>query len=183
MKHMQDFEIYTCLTQENSSLFSTIPGCPSCGAPRDRYCRNGSYPRQLVCCINGSPSEHLISVCSLKCRSCGRSHALLPSVIVPYSSFSMGFLTSLIYARITRKFPTVPSLCQHFDISESTYYRIRKRFILDSKWLLAALDAFLDGTDFSHILQPAFNGTFPDVSKQVSATGMYYSRSNNNPIR
>lgn len=155
VKLLDDFEIYTRLTQEKPSLFPDIPSCPSCGAPRDRYCRNGSYSRQLICYSNGSLNDHLISVCSFKCRSCGRSHALLPSVIVPYSSYSLDFLLSLIYARITRKFPNIPSLCLHFGISESTYYRIRKRFILDSKWLILALEAFLDGAGLLHILRPA----------------------------
>lgn len=155
VKHLDDFEIYTRLTQEDPTLFSDAPCCPSCGAPRDRYCHNGSYSRQLICYSNGSLNDHLISVCSFKCRSCGRSHALLPSVIVPYSSYSLGFLTSLLYARITRKFPNIPSLCLHFGISESTYYRIRKRFILDSKWLLLALDTFLEGAGPTHILKPA----------------------------
>ena len=155
---MDDFEIYTRLTQEEPSLFSDVFSCPSCGAPRDRYCRNGSYSRQLICFINDSVCDHLISIHSLKCRSCGCSHALLPSVIVPYSSYSLGFLISLLYARITRQFSTVPSLCQYFGISESTYYRIRKRFILDSKWLLKALETFLDGADFPLILRSADPG-------------------------
>ena len=154
IKHLDDFVIYTRLTQVDSSLFSDTPGCPSCGSSRDRYCRNGSYSRQLICYSNGSLNDHLISVCSFKCCSCGRSHALLPSIIVPYSSYSLGFLLSLIYARITRKFPNIPSLCLHFGISESTYYRIRKRFVLDSKWLLLALETFLDGAGLTHILKP-----------------------------
>ena len=155
IKHLDDFEIYIRLSQEEPSLFSDAPSCPSCGAPRHRYCRNGSYPRQFVCYANGFPCDHLISIRDLRCRSCGHSHALLPSVIVPYSSYSLGFLISLIYARITRKFKNIPCLCQHFGISESTYYRIRKRFLLDSKWILEALAAFLDGTNFSHILRSA----------------------------
>lgn len=155
IKHLDDFEIYIRLSQEEPSLFSDVPSCTSCGAPRHRYCRNGSYPRQFVCYVNGFPCDHLISIRDLRCRSCGHSHALLPSVIVPYSSYSLGFLISLLYARITRQFHTVLSLCQHFGISESTYYRIRKRFILDSKWLLKALEAFLDDADFPHILRSA----------------------------
>ena len=155
IKNLDDFEIYIRLTQEEPSLFSDVPSCPSCGAPQAKYCRNGSYPRQFVCYVNDSLCDNRISVCSLKCRSCGHSHALLPSVIIPYSSYSLGFLISLLYARITRMFPNIPSLCQHFGISESTYYRIRKRFILDSKWLLKALETFLDGADFPYILRPA----------------------------
>lgn len=38
----------------------------------------------------------------------------------------------VIYAKLTRKFPTVEGLCEHFGISVSTYYRIYKRFLTDS---------------------------------------------------
>lgn len=154
LKHFDDFQIYVRLTEDGPSFLSDAPACPSCGASKDRYCLNGSYLRQFVCYTNGSPCDHQISVRSLKCLSCRHSHALLPSVIVPYSSYSLGFLISLLYSRITRQFQNVPSLCQHFGISESTFYRIRKRFLLDSRWLFLALQTFLDDPKLNHILKP-----------------------------
>ena len=45
--------------------------------------------------------------------------ALQLSVIVPYSSYSIGFLTRVIYATITKQFPTIEELCHHFQISVS----------------------------------------------------------------
>lgn len=121
---------------------SMISECPSCHAPFSSFRRNGSYKRHLVCYHDGHVCDQLIRVRSVLCSSCNSSHALLISVIIPYSSYSLGFLISLLYARLTRKFPSVLSLCAHFDISESTYYRIKKRFVLDSKEFMAALHAF-----------------------------------------
>lgn len=134
-----------CSLLENL-CFSMISECPSCHAPFSAFRRNGSYRRHLVCYHGGRVCDRLITVRSALCSSCSSSHALLVSVIIPYSSYSLSFLISLLYARLTRKFPSVLSLCSHFDISESTYYRIRKRFVLDSKEFMAALHAFSQDT-------------------------------------
>ena len=94
------------------------------------------------------------AVRSCFCISCRHSHALLPSSIVPYSSYSLVFLISLLYARITGKFPSVSSLCEHFDISESTYYRIKKRFVLDLNFLRKAIHTLTQVLE--RITAPAF---------------------------
>lgn len=118
--------------------------CPSCHAPAPAFRRNGSYQRHLVCYSKGCVCDRLVTVRSCLCSSCGHSHSLLPSLIIPYSSYSPGFLISLLYARITGKFGSVISLCEHFDISESTYYRIRRRFVLDSRTFMDAVCSLLD---------------------------------------
>ena len=156
MKHLSDFDIYSFM--QNSCL-SMAPGCPSCGAPQSKYCRNGSYRRHFVCYEDGAVCSRTITIRSVRCSSCLKSHALLPSVIIPWSSFSLGFIISLLYARVTGKFPSVLSLCEHFDISESAYCRLRKRFTLDSKELLAALGTLMEVLDLMEALfssEPAY---------------------------
>lgn len=141
IKHLDDYDIYSFM---KNSCFSQAPACPSCGAPQSKYHRNGSYKRHFVCYEDGNVCSRTITIRSVRCSSCMRTHALLPSVIIPWSSFSLGFIISLLYARVAGKFPSVLSLCEHFDISESTYYRLRKRFTLDSKELLAALGTLME---------------------------------------
>lgn len=136
---------------EKSSL-SMAPGCPSCGAPQSKYRCNGSYQRHFVCYEDGAVCSRSITIRSVKCSSCLKSHVLLVSIIIPWSSYSLGFIISLLYARVTGKFPSVLSLCEHFDISESTYYRLRKRFTLDSKELLAALGTLMEVLDLMEAL-------------------------------
>lgn len=144
IKHLDDHTVYSMI---ESSCFSMVSSCPSCHAPSAHCSHNGSYQRHLVCYSNGCVCDRLISVHSLLCPSCGHSHALLPSLIIPWSSYSLGFTISLLYSRITRKFPTVHSLCEHFDISERTYYRMKVRFSLDSKALLEAIHTFMQAVD------------------------------------
>lgn len=149
---MNDYDIYSFM--ENLCL-SDAPFCPSCGAPQSKYRRNGSYQRHFVCYDDGAVCSHTITIRSLRCSSCMKSHALLVSVIIPWSSYSLGFIISLLYARVARKLPSVLSLCEHFDISESTYYRLRKRFTLDSKGLLAALSTLMEVLDLMETLYAA----------------------------
>lgn len=149
IKHINDYDIYSFMEK---SCLSMAPGCPSCGAPQSKYWRNGSYQRHFVCYEDGSVCNRAITIRSIRCPSCGKSHALLVSVIIPWSSYSLGFIISLPYARVTGRFPPVLSLCEHFDISESTYYRLRKRFTLDSKELLAALGTLMEVLDLMEAL-------------------------------
>ena len=144
IKHLNDYDIYSFM---QDSCLSEAPACPSCGAPQSKYQRNGSYKRHFVCYEDGAVCSRTITVRSVRCSSCMGSHALLVSVIIPFSSFSLGVIISLLHARVTGKFPSVLSLCEHFDISESTYYRLRKRFTLDSKELLAALGTLMEALD------------------------------------
>lgn len=141
IKNLDEHTIYSCIEHSCFSLAQDSPSCPcpSCHAPSSAYRRNGSYRRHLVGYAGGCVRDSRICVHSCLCTSCRHSHALLPSTLIPYTSYSLIFLISLIYARITEKFSSVFSLCQHFDISESTYYRIWKRFVLDSKNLRDAI--------------------------------------------
>ena len=117
-----------------------IKSCPVCGAPGHSFHKDGFYQRDFVCYEKEQPVYHRITVFCAECSSCGHSHALQLSVIVPYSSYSIGFLTRVIYATITKQFPTIEELCHHFQISVSTYYRIYKRFLTDSVLMKQLVD-------------------------------------------
>lgn len=114
------------------SLRDELTACPVCGAPADTFHKDGHYERDFICYEQDKPVYYRLTIFCVECSSCNSSHAMEPSVIVPYSSYSLGFLMGVIYAKLTMKFPTVESLCDHFGISVSTYYRIYKRFLTDS---------------------------------------------------
>ena len=118
--------------QMQEHLYKEINSCPYCGAKKEAFHKDGTYKRDFICYESGLPIHHKITICCVECGSCNHSHALEPSVIVPYSSFSIGFLLNVIYAKLTNRFSTIDELCNHFDISISTYYRIYKRFLTDS---------------------------------------------------
>lgn len=144
IKHLDDFALYSLFEKR---LPASLRPCPSCGSPSSSFSFNGSYYRYLISYNKGVVLCRRISVRSLLCASCHKSHALLLSILIPHSSFSLSFVISLLYARLTRRFPSILSLCDHFGISESSFYRLRKRFTLDSKELVRILKAFSDTLD------------------------------------
>lgn len=113
-------------------LWDELTVCPVCGAPADTFHKDGHYERDFICYEQDNSVYYRITIFCVECSSCNSSHAIEPSIIVPYSSYSLGFLMHVIYAKLTWKFPTVEKLCEHFGISVSTYYRIYKRFLTDS---------------------------------------------------
>ncbi len=120
------------LQKLEDSIYDTLSTCPTCGAPATAFHKDGSYKRDFICYEEGAPVYHKIVVHCVECSSCGHSHALEPSVIVPYSSYSIGFLLQVIHAKMIGRFKTVLELCEHFQIGVSTYYRILKKYMLDS---------------------------------------------------
>lgn len=144
IKRLDEYSLYLALFRHLPSLAHS---CPSCHAPARQLSLNGSYSRHFVSYKDGKVLDHQITVRCLFCSSCGSSHALLPSLLIPSSSYSPGFLISLLYARITRAFPTVEALCRHFELSVSTYHRLVLRLAQDSQEMQHLLDCSLQSLD------------------------------------
>ena len=70
--------------------------CPICGA---KYSLSlfASYKRHFVTYDNDAVHDNIVTISRYICSSCRRTHALLPSVIVPYLSFSFRFSVNLIH--------------------------------------------------------------------------------------
>lgn len=152
-----------CENAMPDSLPCAYQGCTSVGS----YTKAGSYSRSLICYTNGKVEPHAICIERLECSSCGHTHALLPSVIIPYSPFSFRFLLSLLYDFITHKFDTVEALCSHYDISISTLYRIRRRFIDDKKLMLGIMNDSI--TSAESLLADFLHGTRVDADRRSQA--------------
>lgn len=143
MKHLNlnDYDLYLLLSAGSAAdVFS----CPLCNAPREMSVHNGSYRRHLVFIDRGCVQDRLIEIKDVKCTSCGRTHALLYSLIIPHCSYSIRFIVSLIYSRLTGRFKNIAQLCEFHDISERTFFRIWKRLLADCHRMNAVLDAFGD---------------------------------------
>lgn len=139
IKNNDDYELYCSYTDH--ALMDRV-SCPvsSCHA-KGSFHNDGSYVRLFVCYTDSQVKRHHVTVPRQECNSCGHSHALLAPVIVPYSPFSFHFVISLLYEYITNKCRTVRELCQKYDISVSTLYRILHRFLDDRKRMLGMMQA------------------------------------------
>lgn len=143
IKHLKfnDYDIYLSLSAE---LMADSFLCQSCKAPSGMLVHNGCYKRHLVFIDNGCVKDRFIEIKTFKCTSCSKCHSLLYSLIIPHSPYSIHFIVDLIYRRLTGKFKNIQQLCQFYDITERTFYRIWNRLLMDSRRMNALLGAFDD---------------------------------------
>ncbi len=117
--------------------------CNSCGAKHSlKYLCN--YTRHLVIYHNEHVSDNIVIVPRFICKSCGCTHAILPSVIIPYKSYSFSFLISVLHDYIFKKFHSIQLLLKHYSLPQSTFYRILNNFKLHKKLWLGLLDSYLE---------------------------------------
>ena len=164
--------------QEAESLSHTDGICPSCHA---KACLSpfASYTRYLVEWADGAPAAHKVTVQRYQCSSCGRTHALLSSALVPYSSYSLRFILVVLRAYFLHQ-ACVQTICEQAGISVSTLYRWKSLFLAHKAlWLgvleslEASVESFLDGLDgvflqgfclkFLFSFLQRLRGTFPNL--------------------
>jgi hypothetical protein len=85
---------------------------------------HGYYLRRLK---NG-PFSIMLRICRVKCSCCGRTHALLPDIIVPYSQISLPDQASIISSfEAGRSFQHVMERCPSID--ENNVYSVLRRYL------------------------------------------------------
>ena len=144
--------------REAESLNHTDGICPVCQA---ESCLSpfASYTRYLVEWEDGGPVTHEVTVRRYQCSSCGHTHALLPSALVPYSSYSLRFILLVLRDYFLRTV-CVQELCGRAGISVSSLYRWKALFLTQKALWLGILEdldtaegTFLSGIDGSFLLE------------------------------
>ena len=109
--------------------------------------------RYLVEWVDGVPATNEVTVQRYQCSSCGGTHALLSSALVPYSSYSLRFILLVLRDYFLHR-GCVQTICEHAGISVSTLYRWKSLFLVHKALWLGVLEnlklsaeAFLDGMD------------------------------------
>lgn len=134
--------------------------CPFCGA-KHSLSPFSSYERHLVTYNNNTAQDNMITIPRYICSSCGHTHALLPSVIVPYMSFSFKFTVSIIHDYLVHKYHSVEAMCEHYQIAISTFYRILNNFKLHKQiWLGLLQDKLISNLSF---VKNIINSTFDEI--------------------
>lgn len=93
--------------------------CSSCKSDSN-YSRHSSYTRMMITVINCKRVEIMVSIPRVRCH-CGRTHGLLPDFLIPYSSYSLKFIITVIKKYLNRSC-AVRELCDTWQISVSTLY-------------------------------------------------------------
>ena len=134
--------------------------CPFCGA-KHALSPFASYTRHLVTYDNNEVHNNILTISRYICSSCGHTHAILPSVIVPYMSFSFKFITSIIHDYLICKFNSVEAMCEHYCIAISTFYRILSKFKYHKQLWLGLLEDKL--TSNLSFVQNILSNTFKEL--------------------
>jgi hypothetical protein len=97
--------------------------CPKCNCQGQFY-RHGFYVRFLfVLCViaNLFKSEKIkISVLRVKCKNCGKTHAILDCEVIPYCRYSISFIMEVLATHFISQV-SIEDICIEFEISERTF--------------------------------------------------------------
>ena len=144
--------------QEAGSLSHTDGACPVCHA---KACLSpfASYTRYLVEWKDGSPATQEVNIQRYQCSSCGHTHALLPSPLVPYSSYSLRFILTVLRNYFLHR-ACVQEICKHAGIAISTLYRWKALFLAHKALWLGVLEGletsagtFLEGMNGTLLME------------------------------
>jgi len=133
LQAMQDFSA--------DKLSSVKLPCPFCGAKHPAWTYHDSYPRYLVSFENGAPFTYTIDITRLLCSSCQHTHALLPEILIPHSSYSLIFVLSVLKDYFSRV--PVKTLSERYQVSLSTLYAWKELFLHHKKLWLGILEDML----------------------------------------
>ena len=95
--------------------------CPICNSTGNLSIHS-YYKRNLIDFIDGKIVRHEITILRCVCDSCNSTHAILPDIIIPYSSFSLFFLLRVL-AEYFLHLHTIEKLCERFSISSRQLYK------------------------------------------------------------
>lgn len=115
--------------------------CERCGKTIWSSGKVSSYSRGFIWPCDGKPRTDTIQIPIYLCEKCGKSidgsgnddgnylHAILPQIIIPFSSYTLPFVLTVIgeYASPNRSC-TVVQLCENWQIAVSTLYTWIKRY-------------------------------------------------------
>ena len=152
-------------TLPRTPLFLLV--CPYCGA-KGTCRKRGSYERNLVTFSDGKPEVIRLRIPRVQCP-CGKSHALLPDVIVPYFSYSLPMILMILSDYFHRRM-TVRGICEKYLVNVPLIYRLKKGFLLHKKqWLGALRDMELCAPAFTEELLTGSYSRFHDAFLRLTA--------------
>lgn len=121
--------------------------CPYCDS-KGQMILHDSYSRYMITLKGNRIETKILQIPRVKCASCGHTHAVLPEVLIPYSSYSIRFVLTVLKDYFLHTH-TVEKICEMYQIAHSTLYAFRDLFFSHKKLILGALnDAQKKQSDF-----------------------------------
>lgn len=168
------FDSYMALFQPH------LETCPICGSTGNCHIHD-YYDRSIVDFIAGRQEKSSLCILRLFCDSCQHAHAVLPDVIIPYSTYSLFFVLRIL-AEYFAGLYTCEQLCERFGISPN---QLRKWIALwrshKRQWLGLLDDA--SSSDYSFLKELVASDNYSDFSMSfIRRLSHSLLQSHGNPI-
>ena len=112
------YDLYKAYTRDfNPHRFS----CPFCRTKHPGWKRHATYERYIISFENGKSVTYQVIIVRYRCSSCEHTHALLPEFLIPYRSYSILFILSVLKCYFSKSL-TIEKICEKYSISVSTVY-------------------------------------------------------------
>lgn len=130
------YDLYQAYVRDfNPGRFS----CPVCRTKYPYWKRHATYERYIVSFEDGKSITYQVIIIRYRCSSCGHTHALLPEFLVPYRSYSLLFILTVLKDYFSRNL-TIEKICEKYSISASTIYSLKVLFLRQKKIWLGLLE-------------------------------------------
>lgn len=121
--------------------------CPICGSTGNCHIHD-YYGRSIIDFRDGHPERDELCIMRVFCDSCEHAHAILPDIIIPYSSYSLLFVLRLLGEYFTGTH-SVEQLCEKFSITTNQLYKWLALWKTHKhEWLGMLADAEVTNTSF-----------------------------------
>ena len=100
--------------------------CPYCDS-KGQMILHDSYSRYMITLKANHIKTEILQIPRVKCASCGHTHAVLPEILIPYTSYSIRFILTVLKDYFLRTH-TVEKICEMYQIAHSTLYAFRDLF-------------------------------------------------------
>lgn len=118
--------------------------CPYCNS-KDRMIPHDTYSRYMITLQNFQVKTVMLQIPRVKCTSCGHTHAILPEMLIPYSSYSLRFVLTVLRDYFLH-LHTIEKICETYQIAHSTLYVFRNLFLSHKRLILGVLNDALEKT-------------------------------------
>ena len=154
--------------------------CPVCGSTGNCHIHD-YYDRSIIDFVNGRRLKDSLCVLRLFCDSCQHAHAVLPDLIIPYSTFSIFFVLRIL-AEYFAGLYTNERLCERFGISLNQLYKWIALFKSHKHQWLGVLDDASAG-EYSFLKTLAASGSYSAFSMAfILRLSQSFLQSHKNPV-
>ena len=121
--------------------------CNNCHR-RGECIRHGYYERGYLLSAEDVLAGTRIRILRVRCKHCGKTHAVLPEEIIPYLQYTVTFIGSVLNRYYTRmhydgyiRKESVEKICLDMEIEVPQLYRWKKRFEAQKDRYLGVLES------------------------------------------